>query len=118
VRLEFAEDPQELCWSVADPSRHDDLTGGVQGDHLRALAVQVHPDVHHDRACVLSLAEGRTLGHALSTGAEAPLHGIKRVGHGFRNFANYRLRLPLRCGITWQTQRTTRLLGRSPYLVA
>jgi hypothetical protein len=33
----------------------------------------------------------------------------KRVGHGFRNFANYRLRLLLHCGIGWQTHRTARL---------
>lgn len=26
---------------------------------------------------------------------------ILRVGHGFRNFDNYRLRLLLHCGITW-----------------
>jgi len=46
---------------------------------------------------------------------------IKRVGHGFRNFANYRLRLLLHCGITWQDQATARLRGQprsiaqSPY---
>jgi transposase len=39
---------------------------------------------------------------------------VKRVGHGFRNFANYRLRLLLHCGIRWQTHRTVRLRGRSP----
>ncbi len=39
---------------------------------------------------------------------------IKRVGHGFRNFANYRLRLLLHCGVTWHTHRTARLRGRSP----
>jgi transposase len=43
---------------------------------------------------------------------------VKRVGHGFRNFANYRLRLLLHCGVTWHTHRTTRLRGRSPRLVA
>jgi transposase len=42
---------------------------------------------------------------------------VKRVGHGFRNFANYRLRLLLHCGVTWQTHRTARLRGRSPRLV-
>src|SRR5215208_5112780 len=26
---------------------------------------------------------------------------VKRVGHGFRNFANYRLRLLLHCGVRW-----------------
>jgi hypothetical protein len=37
---------------------------------------------------------------------------VKRVGHGFRNFANYRLRLLLHCGVTWQTHQTARLRGR------
>ena len=43
---------------------------------------------------------------------------VKRVGHGFRSFSNYRLRLLLHCGVTWQTHRTARLRGRSPRLVA
>jgi len=43
---------------------------------------------------------------------------VKRVGHGFRNFVNYRLRLLLHCGVTWQIHRTARLRGRSPCLVA
>jgi transposase len=43
---------------------------------------------------------------------------VKRVGRGFRNFANYRLRLLLHCGVAWQTHRTARLRGRSPRLVA
>jgi transposase len=43
---------------------------------------------------------------------------VKRVGHGFRNFTNYRLRLLLHCGIRWQAHRTVRLRGRSPRLVA
>jgi hypothetical protein len=43
---------------------------------------------------------------------------VKWVGHGFRNFANYRLKLVLHCGVTWQTHRTGRLRGRSPRLMA
>jgi transposase len=43
---------------------------------------------------------------------------VKRVGHGFRNFENYRLRLLLRCGVRWQTHPTASLRGRSPRLVA
>jgi transposase len=43
---------------------------------------------------------------------------VKRVGHGFRNFTNYRLRLLLHCGVAWQTHRTARLPGRSPGFVA
>jgi transposase len=43
---------------------------------------------------------------------------VKRVGHGFRNFLNYRLRLLLHCGIRWQTHQTARLRSRSPRFVA
>jgi transposase len=43
---------------------------------------------------------------------------VKRVGHGFRNFANYRLRLLLHCGVRWQTHRPASLRGRFPRLVA
>jgi transposase len=43
---------------------------------------------------------------------------VKRVGHGFRNFANYRLRLLLHCGVAWHTHRTARLRSRSARLVA
>jgi Transposase len=42
---------------------------------------------------------------------------VKRVGHGFRNFTNYRLRLLLHCGVTWQTRPTASLRGRSPRLL-
>jgi transposase len=44
---------------------------------------------------------------------------IRRVGHGFRNLHNYRLRLLLRCGgITWHTHQTARIRGRYPRLIA
>ena len=39
---------------------------------------------------------------------------IKRVGHGFRNFDNYRLRLLLHCGVDWDTVRATPIRGRLP----
>ncbi len=40
------------------------------------------------------------------------------IGHGFRNFDNYRLRLLLHCGVDWQTHQTTPLRGRLPRLAA
>jgi transposase len=43
---------------------------------------------------------------------------VKRVGHGFRNFTNYRLRLLLHCGVQWQTAQTARVRGRQPRLIA
>ena len=39
---------------------------------------------------------------------------IKRVGRGFRNFENYRLRLLLHCGVDWHTPPTARLRARAP----
>jgi transposase len=42
----------------------------------------------------------------------------KRVGHGFRNYRNYRLRLLLHCGVTWHTPRAARIRGRSPRFAA
>ncbi len=43
---------------------------------------------------------------------------VKRLGHGFRKFTNYRLRLLLHCGVKWQTHTTARLQGRYPPLMA
>ena len=43
---------------------------------------------------------------------------VKRVGFGFRNFDNYRLRLLLHCGVDCQTPHATPVRGRLPRLVA
>ena len=43
---------------------------------------------------------------------------IKRVGHGYRNFANYRRRLLLHCGVTLHTPNATPIKGRPPRLAA
>jgi len=42
----------------------------------------------------------------------------RRIGHGFRNFNNYRLRLLLACGVPWNTAPVARLRGRQPRLNA
>jgi len=42
---------------------------------------------------------------------------VKRVGHGFRNFANHRLRVLSHCGVRWQTRRVTRLRGHISRLI-
>jgi transposase len=39
---------------------------------------------------------------------------IKRIGFGFRNFDNYRLRLLLHCGVDWHTPTATPIRGRAP----
>ncbi len=43
---------------------------------------------------------------------------IRRVAHGMRNFANYRLRLLLHSGVQWDTRPTARIRGRHPRLAA
>lgn len=60
-----------------------------------------------------------TTGRASNARTEATnllVKRVKRVGFGFRNFANYRLRLLLSCGVTWQTHRTTPIRSRLPRL--
>jgi transposase len=42
----------------------------------------------------------------------------RRIGHGYRRFDNYRLRLLLHCGVNWQTPPTPRVRSRHPRLVA
>ena len=39
---------------------------------------------------------------------------IRRIGHGYRNFTDYRRRLLLGYGITWTTVATRRVRGRQP----
>lgn len=43
---------------------------------------------------------------------------IRRIGHGFRNFENYRLRLLLHSGVEWNTRPIARIRGRHPRLIA
>lgn len=43
---------------------------------------------------------------------------IRRIGHGYRNFDNYRRRLLLGCGIQWATVPTYRIRGRQPAFAA
>lgn len=59
---------------------------------------------------------GRSNG--VTEGINLLIKKIKRVGHGFRNFTNYRLRVLLHCGVQWQTPRTARVRGRQPRFAA
>ncbi len=43
---------------------------------------------------------------------------LRRIGHGMRNFDNYRLRLLLHSGVQWNTHPTARIRGRHPRLIA
>ncbi len=60
--------------------------------------------------------------HRLSNGRTEAMVGlikrVKRIGFGFRNFRNYRVRLLLHCGVTWDTPPTAKIRGRAPSLAA
>lgn len=43
---------------------------------------------------------------------------VRRVGHGYRTFANYRLRLLLHCGVAWDKVLTPRIRTRQPRIAA
>lgn len=43
---------------------------------------------------------------------------IRRIGHGYRNFNNYRRRLLLGCGTKWTTIPTRRIRGCQPAFAA
>lgn len=58
------------------------------------------------------------LTNAATEGENLLIKKIKRVGHGFRNVENYRLRLLLHCGVSWKPRRIASMRGRQPALVA
>lgn len=68
---------------------------------------------------VMAYWRNQGLSNAGSESTNALVKKIKRIGHGFRNERNYRLRLLLHCGgIDWQDQPTARIRNRSPRLIA
>jgi transposase len=58
------------------------------------------------------------LTNAATEGTNLVIKNIKRLGFGFRNFDNYRLRLLLRCGTPWQTRPVASIRARQPRFVA
>ena len=60
--------------------------------------------------------------HKAPSGGEAMnllVKKIKRCGHGFKSFSNYRLRVLLHCGgIKWNAHPARTMRARSPQLVA
>ncbi|MDA8379691.1 MAG: transposase [Actinomycetota bacterium] len=43
---------------------------------------------------------------------------VRRVGHTFTSFKNYRIRPLLNYGVKWKAPRTASMRGRSPHVVA
>jgi transposase len=58
------------------------------------------------------------LTNAATEGTNLIVKNIKRLGFGFRNFDNYRLRLLLRCGAPWQTRQVASIRPRQPRISA
>jgi len=58
------------------------------------------------------------LTNAGTEGTNLIIKNVKRLGFGYRNFENYRLRLLLRCGTTWKTRAAPPIRGRQPSFAA
>jgi transposase len=58
------------------------------------------------------------LTNAATEGTNLIIKNIKRLGFGFRNFDNYRLRLLLRCGAPWHHRTVASIRPRQPRISA
>ena len=58
------------------------------------------------------------LTNAATEGTNLIIKNIKRLGFGFTNFDNYRLRLLLRCGAPWQHPQVASIRRRQPRISA
>jgi hypothetical protein len=96
-------DPRTSAWRSADPRRSDAVLANLRPATSRPASNREPEEL---------LTGGSPLDGAV------PYQKVKRVGHGFGNFTNYRLRLLLHCGVTWQTHPTARPRSRSPGFVA
>jgi transposase len=56
--------------------------------------------------------------NAATEGTNLIVKNLKRLGFGFRNFDNYRLRLLLRCGAPWQHPVAASIRPRHPRISA
>jgi transposase len=107
LRAVYAAD--DLAHARAALDRFYHWAEGVEVPELSRLAGTV-------RAWEAEILAFHTTGGCSNGSTEAVnllIKKVKRVGHGFRNFTNYRLRLLLHCGVAWQTHRTARLRARS-----
>jgi formate-dependent nitrite reductase cytochrome c552 subunit len=95
----------------------------------KAIAGCAADEVEEIRSLGNTLASWRSdiVAHHHSSASNGPTEGlnllvkkVKRCGHGFRNFENYRLRVLLHAGgVSWPDRPAPpRLRTRSPYLNA
>ena len=73
--------------------------------------------LHRRRADVLACVDHRA-SNGPTEAINLLIEKVRRVGHGYRNFENYRLRLLLNCGTTWDRVLTRRIRTRSPRMAA
>ena len=92
----------------------------------RAIAGCLADEVNEIVSLGSTLQHWRTqiLAHHLTGASNGPteamnlLAKIKRCGHGFKSFPNYRLRVLMHCGeIKWDAHSATTMRARSPQLV-
>lgn len=108
---------QQICLGYAIP---DPAAGKTHAaDLIPKLVACPVPEVarlgHTLAARVPGLLRHRP--HHQRTHRSVLIEKIRRVGHGYRNWHNYRLRLLLHCGIEWPTLFTPRIRRRHPRLV-
>jgi transposase len=114
---------QELCRLYQRRSRH------AAEQHLHRWLVHCAdsgvPELHRLartvdswRAELLAYFDTDGLSNGPTEAVNALIKKVKKIGHGYRNFDNYRLRLLLHCGVDWQTPQPARIRGRLPRLVA
>jgi transposase len=113
---------QQICLAYAIP---DPVEGRAHAEHLIPTLVDCP---------VTEVARlGRTLrswrreylayfdtGRASNGPTEAMnllIEKVRRVGHGYRNWHNYQLRLLLHCGVTWTNPLTPKIRRRRPRFV-
>jgi len=111
---------------LATPSRssiptpqpaHRTVGGGCARPHAAGLPQRdrLARTIRRWEAPLLAYYRSDGLSSARSESTNALINEIKRVGHAFRNLANYRLRLLLHCaGPTWHDPPAARIRGRVP----
>jgi hypothetical protein len=70
---QVTNDLGEFLWTRWNSPIPQDVTVGLDGSHLRHLAVQVDADVNHVWASFLAVLRVARLSSRLTPGAEAPL---------------------------------------------
>jgi transposase len=143
-RLDAASFARVLAWlDTGDPQgevgaaylakellREIYLTDNALGARRRLVAFYEHcktSDVAELERLARTIARWETpilrwhrtgLTNAATEGTNLIIKNIKRLGFGFRNFDNYRLRLVLRCGAPWQTRQVASIRPRQPRISA